>query len=411
MTPKVSVVVPCYNLGRYLDEAVGSVLAQTFTDCEILVVNDGSTDPETNRLLAGYRRDRTRVIESENRGLSGARNRGIREARGAYVCALDADDLLEPEMLEKSVRALDAQPDVSFVSHWLRAFGDEAWDWTPERCDFPALLDCNTVNGAALVRREALLEVGLFDESMREGCEDWDLWITMVERGHRGVILPEFLFRYRRRSDSMSRVMSRGGVNVDLYRRIAAKHADSYRKHLEALALRRAGLIGDLAGHSEELRREEERWLGRELLKKREHVEALRGKTARVAHQQERDARLGRFAEMERAAAETAAALERSTARAERLETERARAASLAAERQAALDAERAHRAQIEERVDALARQVADEARRAENLEAAWWAARRDAEALRGSLSWKATRPIRILHAWLSRRGRKGTGS
>jgi glycosyltransferase involved in cell wall biosynthesis len=404
MTPKVSVVVPCYNLGRYLDEAVGSVLAQTFTDFEILVVNDGSTDPETNRLLAGYRRDRTRVIESDNRGLSGARNRGIREARGAYVCALDADDLLEPEMLEKSVRALDAQPDVSFVSHWLRAFGDEAWDWTPERCDFPALLDCNTVNGAALVRREALLEVGLFDESMRDGCEDWDLWITMVERGHRGVILPEFLFRYRRRSDSMSRVMSRGGVNVELYRRIAAKHADSYRMHLEALALRRAGLIGDLAGHTEELRREEERWLGRELLKKREHAEALRGKTARVAHQQEKDARLGRILEMERAAAETAVALERSTARAEWLETR-------LAERQAALDAERAHGAQLEQRVDALARQVADEARRAENLEAAWWAARRDAEALRGSLSWKATRPIRILHAWLSRRGRKGTGS
>jgi len=404
MTPKVSVVVPCYNLGRYLDEAVGSVLAQTFTDCEILVVNDGSTDPDTNRLLAGYRRDRTRVIESENRGLSGARNRGIREARGAYVCALDADDLLEPEMLEKSVRALDAQPDVSFVSHWLRAFGDEAWDWTPERCDFPALLDSNTVNGAALVRREALLEVGLFDESMRDGCEDWDLWITMVERGHRGVILPEFLFRYRRRSDSMSRVMSRGGVNVELYRRIAAKHADSYRRHLDALHLRRAGLIGDLAGHTEELRREEERWLGRELLKKREHVEALRGKTARVAREQERDARLGRFAEMERAAAETAAALERSTARAERLETE-------LAERQAALDAERAHRAHLEQRVDALARQIADEARRAENLEAAWWAARRDADALRQSLSWKATRPIRILHAWLSRRGGKRTGS
>ena len=404
MTPKVSVVVPCYNLGRYLDEAVGSVLAQTFTDCEILVVNDGSTDPETNRLLAGYRRDRTRVIESENRGLSGARNRGIREARGAYVCALDADDLLEPEMLEKSVRALDAQPDVSFVSHWLRAFGDEAWDWTPERCDFPALLDCNTVNGAALVRREALLEVGLFDESMREGCEDWDLWITMVERGHRGLILPEFLFRYRRRSDSMSRVMSRGGVNVELYRRIAAKHADSYRRHLDALHLRRAGLIGDLAGHTEELRREEERWLGRELLKKREHVEALRGKTARVAHEQDKQARLGRLAETERAAAETAAALERSTARAERLETE-------GAERQAALDAERARRARLEQRVDALARQVADEARRAENLEAAWWAARRDADALRQSLSWKATRPIRILHAWLSRRGGKRTGS
>lgn len=402
MTPKVSVIVPCYNLGRYLDEAVASVLAQTFNDYEILVVNDGSTEPDTRRLLADYRRPQTRVIASENRGLSGARNLGIREARGAYVCALDADDLLEPEMLEKSVRVLDAQPDVSFVSHWLRAFGDESWEWTPERCDFPALLDVNTVNGAALVRRQALMEAGLFDESMREGCEDWNLWITMVERGHRGVILPEFLFRYRRRSGSMSRVMSRGGVNVELYRRIAAQHADSYRKHLASLSLRRAGLIADLAVHTEELRREEERWLGRELLKKREHATALRAKVAKVGHEQEQEARQawmgGRIAEMERAASEAAV-------RQAEAQAELTRSSSRVAELEAALAEEQEQRVRLEERLHALSRQVADEGRRAENLEAAWWAARQDADALRRSLSWKATYPLRILHAWLRRRG------
>ena len=394
MTPKVSVIVPCYNLGRYLDEAVGSVVAQTFTDYEVLVVNDGSTDPETNRLLAGYQRDKTRVIASENRGLSGARNVGIRQARGAYVCALDADDLLEPEMLDKSVRVLDAQPDVAFVSHWLRAFGEEAWEWTPERCDFPALLDTNTVNGAALVRRQAHFEVGLFDESMRDGCEDWDLWITMVERGLRGVILPEFLFRYRRRPGSMSGVMSRSGMNVDLYHRIAAKHAGTYRQHLEALQVRRARLVTELAAHTDELRREEERWLGRELLKKREHAEALRAKADKVARRLEEQARL---AGMEARLAELEGAENGARAREAELRAELARISSRA-------DEQRRRRVGLEERLDSLGRQVAEESRRADNLEAAWWAVRQEADALRRSLSWKATQPLRILHAWLQRR-------
>ena len=94
-----------------------------------------------------------------------------------------------------------------FVSHWLETFGDEHWTWTPERCELPALLARNAVNGAALVRREAFEAVGGYDESMREGCEDWDFWLRLVERGFPGTIIPEVLFYYRRRADSMSRDM------------------------------------------------------------------------------------------------------------------------------------------------------------------------------------------------------------
>src|SRR5437660_4655595 len=222
---KVSVIVPCYNLGEYLDEAVDSVLAQTFQDFEIVVVDDGSTDQATRRLLAAYEKPRTRVIRSENRGLPAAKNLGLAETTGPYVCMLDADDRLDPQLLAKSVAALDRDPSLAFVSHWLRTFGDESWEWTPSRCDFPALLDVNTVNGAALVRRSALLAVGGFDESMRDGCEDWDAWISLVERGFKGAILPEVLFHYRRRPESMSRVMMRGEGHPRLYRRLTEKHA------------------------------------------------------------------------------------------------------------------------------------------------------------------------------------------
>src|SRR5262249_6222731 len=127
--PRVAVVLTCYNLGRYLDEAVDSVLAQTFRDFELVIVDDGSDEPQTVRLLESYARPQTRVVHSPNRGLSAARNLGIRETTGEYICALDADDVLEPTYLEKSVRVLDADPTLAFVSHWLRAFGDETWEW------------------------------------------------------------------------------------------------------------------------------------------------------------------------------------------------------------------------------------------------------------------------------------------
>src|SRR2546430_12047221 len=206
---KVSVIIPCYNLGRYLDEAVESVLAQTFEDFEILVVDDGSTEDETRRLLASYDKPRTRIVHSENRGLPAAKNLGLAHTTGPYVCMLDADDRLDPCLLEKSVAALDGDSSIAFVSHWLRTFGDEVWEWTPASCDAPALLDVNTVNGAALVRRSALEAVGGFDESMRDGCENWGLWNGLIERGFKGAILPEVLFHYRRRAHSMSRPMMR----------------------------------------------------------------------------------------------------------------------------------------------------------------------------------------------------------
>src|SRR2546423_3987847 len=88
--PKVSVIVPCYNLGEYLDEAIQSVLSQTYRDFEILIVDDGSTDPATQTLLADYRRPKTRVMRMEHGGVSAARNPAISNTTGAYLCALDA---------------------------------------------------------------------------------------------------------------------------------------------------------------------------------------------------------------------------------------------------------------------------------------------------------------------------------
>ena len=361
--PRVSVVVPCYNLGPFLGEAVDSVLGQSFTDVEILVVDDGSTDPGTQRILDTFARPKTRVLRSENRGLPGAKNLGIENTSGELLCMLDADDLLEPQMLARSVATLDAAPSIAFASHWLRTFGDEQWEWTPASCDFPALLDMNTVNGAALVRRPAIEAIGGFDETFLDGCEDWDLWITMVERGFPGTIIPEFLFRYRRRIDSMSRVMMQGDTHPALYRRLASKHAASYRAHLEPLLVRREREEAHLQGESHDLE------VGAYLLVRPELTSArddLRDVERWRRGRDEAAARAREAAEKDAALAAADAVLAAAEARFQATET---------ALRREAVDAEARYR-----EIEAVARQSMDEV-----------------AALRRSWSWRLTAPLRAV--------------
>lgn len=229
--PAVSVVIPCYNLGAFLDQAVQSVLDQTTDDVEILVVDDGSTDEATRLLFASYRRPRMTVFRTENQGLARSRNFGLQRARGRFVCFLDADDLLEPTFLEKAITVLERDERVAFVSCWLEAFGEMSFDWTPESCDFPVLLSECTVCTASLQRRDAVLTVGGYDPEMPvPGYEDWDLAISLVESGQPGVILREPLFRYRIRKGSMCADCTEPANHLRLLRYMIDKHRESYRR-------------------------------------------------------------------------------------------------------------------------------------------------------------------------------------
>jgi len=234
----VTVIVPCYNLGRYVEEAIDSVLAQTFTDFEVIVVNDGSTDDHTNDVLRSLRRPRTTVLTTANQGLPAARNHAIERAKGKYICALDADDKLHPRFLEKTVSVLENDPSVTFVSTWVECFGLESWTWSQERCDFPKLLAECVVLTASPVRREAVEAVGGYDtERYLFGSEDWDLWITLVERGHRGTIIPEVLFYYRQREGSMRRAAERGDTRRRVWQSLLDKHRDAYLRFLSEVLL------------------------------------------------------------------------------------------------------------------------------------------------------------------------------
>lgn len=356
----ISVVVTCHNLGRYLDEAIDSVLAQSFQDFEIIVVDDGSTDLATRQLLDSYSRPKTRVLRSENRGLPGARNFGIRHSRGEVICSLDADDKLAPTYFEKAVRVLKDDPTTSFVSHWLRTFGDEESDWTPTLCDLQSMLLHNLVNGAALVRREPLLAVGGFDESMTAGCEDWDLWLTMIEQGYRGVIIPEVLFFYRRRADSMSRLMMNGNTHAHLFRKLVDKHRESYRRFLpELLAEKDTGMAG-LLREIYDLELEHEAKLAPALRRASEEIAALEMAAERV---RPHDAQ-----EVDRA---------------------------LVVE----------ERARIAEELDRINEERAHMAKEHELMKIGVDAIRAELESVRGSMSWRITGPLRAVAGWyLARR-------
>lgn len=281
--PRVSVIIPVFNLGRYVDEAVDSVLAQTFDDYEVLIVDDGSTDVETRRLLEGYRRPRTTVFRTENRGLARARNFLIDRSRGELLCALDADDRLHPEFLLRTVAALDADPGLTFVSAWLQTFGDEDWVWRQERCDLPTLLGECTVLTAALVRKAAVVEAGCYDEAMPHmGDEDWELWLRLVKEGHRGLILPEVLFFYRRRQGSMATTSTRGQIHLELWRYMVEKHADAYRAHATQVLVTRDETLGRLFHEADRLDRELDSGLMALVERRRAELAALQLRLART---------------------------------------------------------------------------------------------------------------------------------
>jgi glycosyltransferase involved in cell wall biosynthesis/GT2 family glycosyltransferase len=202
--PLVSVIIPCYNYGHYVEEAIDSVLQQTFQNFEIIVVNDGSTDPVTIEVLKHLKKPKTRVIHQANKGLPEARNEGIRHAEGKYICCLDADDTLEPTYLEKAVALLEANPGIAFAYSWVRLFGDEEKIWYTEPYDLEKLLRYNHISVASVFRYDAWKQVGGYCSEMRQGYEDWEFWIRLGSHGFRGQLIPEALFNHRRHGRTMT---------------------------------------------------------------------------------------------------------------------------------------------------------------------------------------------------------------
>jgi len=202
----ISVVIPCFGQAHYLQESVTSIAAQTHGNWEIIIVNDGSLDNTTAvvQSLMKMHPDRITLIEKSNGGLSSARNAGIRLARSEYVFLLDADDRIQPTMLEKTSSILDANPSVGFAYTEIQHFGARNDIYRLPDFDSATLISIdNIVCGHCLIRKSMWASVGGHNEAMREGYEDWDFWISCVEAGWQGFCVHEPLLCYRKTADGM----------------------------------------------------------------------------------------------------------------------------------------------------------------------------------------------------------------
>ncbi|WP_136514980.1 glycosyltransferase [Geomonas edaphica] len=204
--PLVSVIIPCYKQAHFLEEAVASVLAQSYSNWECLIVNDGSPDNTSEvarALIAKNPGRRIYLLEKENGGLASARNHGIANAKGMYILPLDSDDLLHPDMLSKTVDFLEEHPETSIVYTDLVHFGAVNKLVEAGEYDFANLRYWNQLNYCSLYRRTVWEAVGGYNTNMTWGYEDWDFWIGCGERGFYGRHLPEPLLRYRVKESSM----------------------------------------------------------------------------------------------------------------------------------------------------------------------------------------------------------------
>ncbi len=187
MTETISIIIPTYQHAGTIVACLDSVLSQTRKADEIIVVDDGSTD-ETQRVLTPYA-NRIQIITQSNQGAPIARNNGFHASCGSLVLFCDADVLMQPNMLSDLERTLGEHPEAVY------AYSRFKWGWKLFSSfpfeDGSRLKKMNFIHTSALIRREAFPE---FDPTLRR-FQDWDLWLTMLERGHRGVFVPHVLFQ------------------------------------------------------------------------------------------------------------------------------------------------------------------------------------------------------------------------
>jgi glycosyltransferase involved in cell wall biosynthesis len=224
--PKVSIIVPCYNGGRFLDQMLASLAAQTFRDFEIIIVDDGSTEPETIAKLASLPAD-IRVVRQTNGGLAAARNTGFREAGADIVLPLDCDDSLAPGFLSETVALLSAAPpDLGFVFTDMRATGAFG-GVLPRRFNRFDQLFLNRLPYCLLLRKSAWAKVGGYDAMMRDGYEDWEFNIRLTLAGFRAIGIKKPLFIYYVSPGGM--LMSRSArLHGALWQYILSRQPDVY---------------------------------------------------------------------------------------------------------------------------------------------------------------------------------------
>lgn len=229
---KLSVVVPFYNLFPTLKDSLESLRNSSYENMEVLVINDGSTEEGSEEKLQELQKEYGfKLFSKSNSGLSETRNFGAEKAEGEFLAFLDADDRVEVEYYSKAIEVLSFYDNLHFVGCWAQYFGQNESVWPSFNPEPPYLLYHNMINSSALVyKKESFLKFGRNKKKMAYGMEDYESVINMVKNGARGVALPEILWNYRIRKNSMQQSFN---VNKQLYLYdlIADEHVEYYRMY------------------------------------------------------------------------------------------------------------------------------------------------------------------------------------
>jgi glycosyltransferase involved in cell wall biosynthesis len=225
----LSIVIPYFNMGKYINDTIASIDQSDYIKKEIIIVNDGSSDEESIRALNAFAsRGDVKIIHQENLGLPAARNNGVLAAKGKYLAFLDADDRVAKNYFQKAIGILQQKANVHFVGCWIQYFDGSAGKWPSFTPEPPFLLYHNMINSSSLVYlKENFLKSGLNDSQFIYGMEDYDSLISLIKNGYNGVAIPEFLFYYRVRKDSMARKFNKSN-KLFLYQLLSGKHKQFY---------------------------------------------------------------------------------------------------------------------------------------------------------------------------------------
>lgn len=231
MKPEIAIIVPCYNQGKYLSEALDSVLTQSFSEWELIVVDDGSADNSADIAKSYAAKDsRIRYVRQENAGPSAARNKGVSSTSAPLIFFLDGDNMIRPKFLEVGVNYMVSHPECVLFNSKADYFGDRTGEFKLRYTSYKDLLVANSIDCACIVRREDFDRVGGFDEQLR-GYEDWEFFIRLLY--HHDTVYQDLrsLFKYRVSDNPTSVNLHAKSHNEEKTMYIYRKHMDKYEEY------------------------------------------------------------------------------------------------------------------------------------------------------------------------------------
>lgn len=229
MKELVSIIIPCYNQAQYIDEALQSVLDQTYVNWECILVNDGSPD-DTEKVANRWvkKENRFKYIYQKNTGVSGARNLGIKKAKGEFILPLDADDYLSANYIEECVKIIE-NTNIKLVYGRAQFFGEQEGELSLGKVTIQNLLKYNRIHCAGLYRKIDWELNNGYDENMKHGFEDWEFWINLLKKGGEAVLSEQSVLYYRIKPLSRStEINSNLKKNDQMFDYIFQKHIDLY---------------------------------------------------------------------------------------------------------------------------------------------------------------------------------------